>query len=198
MEAARRGRVRVLFGREMRLLRYSLAVPSFRVEAPRARISRRCPETRPSEMSRTPPTSQPRFSAGCRPSTDWAQAKRQIAENRTHRIDGEMIAAWRRHLEWLRIDLLQIWAAPCFDVDAYARVRYQIRLIIDTARNAGDPLSFAVLSSPRRRKRRQQRRGALLGSSSIAAPDGRYRAPATPMKLMLPADSASRDSSLAP
>jgi hypothetical protein len=123
---------------------------------------------------------------------------RQIAENRTHKIDGQMIAAWRRHLEWLRVDLLQIWAAPSFDVDAYARIRYQIRLVIDTARNAGDPMSFAVLSSPRRRKGRQRRRGALLTSSSIAAPDDRHRASATPMKLMPPADPASRNSSTAP
>lgn len=123
---------------------------------------------------------------------------RQIAENRTRKINGQLSAAWRRHLEWLRVDLLQVWAAPCFDVDAYARIRYQIRLIIDTAREAGDPLSCAVLTSPRRRKRRQRRRIAPLTSSSIAAPEDRYRAPATRMTPMPPPDPAPRNSSAAP
>jgi hypothetical protein len=109
-----------------------------------------------------------------------------------------MIAARRKHLEWLRLDLLRVWAAPCFDVDAYARIHYQIRLAIDTARKAGDPLSFAVLSSTGRRSRRRQRPGAPLTWSSIAAPEHRYRAPATRMKLMPPAEPAAPNSSAAP
>jgi hypothetical protein len=101
---------------------------------------------------------------------------RQTAGNRTHKIDLQLIAAWRQHLEWLRLDLLQIWAAPCFDVDAYARIRYQLRLAIDTARKAGDPLSFAVLSPPRRQRRRPQPRSPQFTSSSIVGPGDRYRA----------------------
>jgi hypothetical protein len=123
---------------------------------------------------------------------------RQLAENRTHKIDGQTGATWRRHLEWLRLDLLQVWAAPCFDVDAYARIRYEIRLIIDTARKASDPLSCDVFSSPRRRKGRQQRRNVRLTSSSIATSEDRYRASATGMKLMPPADPAPANSSAAP
>lgn len=123
---------------------------------------------------------------------------RRIAENRTHKIDSQMIAALRKHLEWLCLDLLQVWAAPCFDVDAYARIRYQIRVAIDTARNAGDPLSCAVLSSPRRRRRPPQRRSPPFTSSSIVAPDDCYVASATRMKLMPAADPASQNSSAAP
>jgi hypothetical protein len=123
---------------------------------------------------------------------------RQIAENRTRKINRQITAASRKHLEWLRVDLLEVWAAPCFDVDAYARIRGQIRLIIDTVRQANDPLSRAVLSSSRRRKTRRRRQSALLTSSSIAEAEERYRASSTRMKLMPALDPAPRNSSPAP
>jgi RecB family endonuclease NucS len=94
---------------------------------------------------------------------------RQVAGKRTRKINGQIGAARRQELEWLRIDLLKVWAAARFDVDAYARIRYQIRLLIDAAREAGEQQSRAVLSLRRRRKWRQQRRGALLMPPSIAA-----------------------------
>lgn len=181
--------IRVVFGREMRLFRYSLTLRILKVRLLRARTFRALSRGT-SFCDEQDSTNQP-VAFFCRP---WIERRlmQQMAENRTHKVDGQMIAAWRKHLEWLRVDLLQIWAAPCFDVEAYARIRYQIRLVIDTARNASDPLSFALLSSPRRRKRRQQHRSVLLTSSLIAIPDDRYRASATRMKSMPPADTFRR------
>lgn len=113
---------------------------------------------------------------------------RQTAEKRTQKLNGQIGVACRRELEWLRIDLLKVWAAPRFDVDAYARIRYQIRLLIDAARKAGEPHSRAVLSSPRQRKWRQQRRGAPLMPPSVSA---------ARMELMQGPDQASRNSGAA-
>jgi hypothetical protein len=110
---------------------------------------------------------------------------RQIAQN----IYGQIGAACRRELEWLRIDLLKVWAAPRFDVDAYARIRYQIRLLIDGARKAGEQPSRSAVSSPRRRRWRQRRRGAPPMPSSISA---------ARMELMQGPDPASRNSGAAP
>jgi len=114
---------------------------------------------------------------------------RQIAQKRTQKINDQIGAACRWELEWLRIDLLKVWAAPRFDVDAYARIRYQIRLLIDAARKVGEPPSRAIVSSSRRRKWRQQRRGAPLMPSSISA---------ARMELMQGPDQASRNSGAVP
>lgn len=70
----------------------------------------------------------------------------KIGHTRSNQWSNDRDAA--EHLERLRVDLLQVWAASCFDVDAYARIRHRIRLLIDTARKARDPPSCVVARPP--------------------------------------------------